>query len=78
LKGVDEKRINYLAKSIGELGQLDEDVAFELAIIEYATFVGLQHLFPDANTDWMERIIQRATQVTSSFSDRIQDASPQS
>jgi AcrR family transcriptional regulator len=76
LKCVDEKRINYLTKLIGELGQLDEDVAFELAIVEYATFVGLQHLFPNADTVWMERIFCRATQFTSSFSERVQDASP--
>jgi AcrR family transcriptional regulator len=76
LKGVDEKRINYLAKLIGSLGQPDEDVALELAIVEYATFVGLQYLFPNADPVWMERIIHRATQVTSSFSERNQDASP--
>jgi AcrR family transcriptional regulator len=70
LKGVDEKRINYLAQLIGELGQPDEEVALELAIVEYATFVGLQYLFPNADPVWMERIIRRATQVTSSFSER--------
>ena len=75
LKGVDEKRINYLAKLIGELGQQNEDVAFELAIVEYATFVGLQYLFPNADPVWMERIAHRATQVTSSFSERDPDAS---
>lgn len=75
LKSVDEKRINYLAKLIGELGQHNEDVAFELAIVEYATFVGLQYLFPNADPVWMERIAHRATQVTSSFSERDPDAS---
>jgi AcrR family transcriptional regulator len=75
LKCVDGKRINYLTKLNGELGQPNEDVAFELAIVEYATFVGLQYLFPDADIVWMERIIHRATQVISSFSERDQDAS---
>lgn len=76
LKGIDEKRINYLAKLIGELGQPDEDVALELAVVEYATFVGLQYLFPSADRVWMERIIHRATQVTSSFTELNQDTSP--
>jgi AcrR family transcriptional regulator len=65
LKSVDEKRINYLAQLISELGQPDKDVALELAIVEYATFVGLQYLFPNADRVWMERIIHRATQVIS-------------
>lgn len=78
LKRVDEKRINYLAKLIGELGQPDREVAFELAIIEYAIFVGLQHLFPNADTHWMEWMIYRVTQVTASFGDQFPDSLPES
>lgn len=78
LKSVDEKRINYLAKLIHELGQPNKEVAFELAIFEYATFVGLQHLLPNADTARIERMIHYVTQVTASFSDRVQDTSEQS
>lgn len=68
LQKVDAKRINYLAKLIEELGQMDQAVALELAIIEYAIFVGLQNLFPNPDPEWMERIIHRVAQVTASFS----------
>jgi AcrR family transcriptional regulator len=67
MKSVDQKRIEYLAKLIGEFGQSDPEVALELAIIEYSTFVGLQHLFPDADATWIERIFHRVTQITNSF-----------
>lgn len=63
LQSVDQQRIQYLAKLIGELGQLDETVAFELAIVEYATFVGVQHLFPNAEPELIERIIDRLNQM---------------
>jgi hypothetical protein len=67
MKSVDQKRIEYLAKLMGEFGQSDPEVALELAIIEYSTFVGLQHLFPEADATWIERIFQRVTQITDSF-----------
>jgi AcrR family transcriptional regulator len=73
LQRVDERRIRYLAQLIGELGQSNEEVAFELAIVEYAAFVGLQHLFPNADSTWVERIINRVTQMTASYN-RVQDA----
>lgn len=69
LKRVDEDRINYLAKLIEELGQPNKAVALELAIIEYAIFVGLQNLFPNPDHIWMERMIHRVAQITASFSD---------
>lgn len=75
LQRVDERRIRYLAQLIGELGQSDSEVAFELAIVEYAAFVGLQHLFPNADSTWVERIIHRVTQMITSYN-RVQDASP--
>lgn len=67
LKQVDDKRIKYLASLIAELGQLDETTAFELAIIEYSTFLGLQYLFPNTDSDWMEHLITRVTQIISSY-----------
>jgi AcrR family transcriptional regulator len=75
LKCVDERRIRYMAQLIGKLGQPDEEVAFELAIVEYAAFVGLQHLFPNADSAWMERISHRMTQMTASYN-KVQNASP--
>jgi AcrR family transcriptional regulator len=66
LQTVDQQRINYLAKLIGELGQPDAAVAFELAIVEYATFVGFQHLFPNAEPDLIEKITNRLTQMIAS------------
>lgn len=74
LQHVDERRIRYLAQLIGELGQSDEEVAFELAIVEYAAFVGLQHLFPNTDSAWVERITHRLTQMTTLYNDRVQDA----
>ncbi len=67
LKEVDEQRIQYLAQLIGQLGQPDEAVAFELAVIEYAAFVGTQYLFPNADAAWMERIGDRVTQMTAAY-----------
>ncbi|QYO63118.1 TetR/AcrR family transcriptional regulator [Leptolyngbya sp. 7M] len=66
LKQVDEQRIQYLAKLICELGQSDEETAHELAVIEYAAFVGFQQLFPEAESQWIERLIHRVTQLISS------------
>ncbi len=66
LKQVDEQRIQYLAKLIRELGQPTEEMAYELAVIEYAAFVGLQQLFPEAESQWIERLIHRVTQLISS------------
>jgi AcrR family transcriptional regulator len=67
LKHVDDRRIQYLAKLISELGQPDDETAYELAVIEYAAFVGLQQLFPQAESQWIERFSNRVTQLTSSF-----------
>jgi AcrR family transcriptional regulator len=75
LKCVDERRIRYLAQLIGELGQPDDEVAFELAVVEYAAFVGIQHLFPNADSAWMERISCRVTHMIASYK-KVQNASP--
>lgn len=67
LQLVDQKRILYLAQLIGELGGSDQVVAFELAVIEYAAFVGLQYLFPSADSAWIKRIGSRVTQMTTTY-----------
>jgi AcrR family transcriptional regulator len=67
LKHVDDQRIQYLAKLISELGQPDHETAYELAVIEYAAFVGLQQLFPQAESQWIERFSNRVTHLISSF-----------
>jgi AcrR family transcriptional regulator len=73
LKIVDEKRIEYLAELIHKLGQPDKEISLELATIEYATFVGLQHLFPKADSVWIEQIFQRVTQITASFNNQAKN-----
>ena len=45
---VDETRIAYLARMNAEELTSDEARARTLAEIEYAAFIGFQHLFPDA------------------------------
>ena len=46
---VDETRISYLARKNEEERGEAEDRARILAQIEYAAFIGFQHLFPDAD-----------------------------
>jgi len=71
LKQVDAQRIQYLANLMGELGQLDPKTAFELATIEYSTFVGLQQLFPSADSQWIERIFNRFNHMLSAYFEAI-------
>jgi AcrR family transcriptional regulator len=66
MKCVDEQRIQYLAKLISELGQPNPAIAYELAVIEYAAFVGLQQLFTQGESHRIERLINRVTQLISS------------
>ncbi|MDZ4876390.1 MAG: hypothetical protein CLLPBCKN_005810 [Chroococcidiopsis cubana SAG 39.79] len=67
LKQVDEQRIQYLVGLISEMGQIDEKIALELAIVEYSTFVGLQQLFPNADSHWLEQIFNRFNQMASAY-----------
>ena len=68
IRQVDEQRINYLTNLISNLGQIDRQTANELAIVEYAAFLGLQYLFPDDNSRRMEHFITRVTEIISSYS----------
>ncbi len=63
---IDKERIGYLMALIIELGQSDEVVAYELAVIEYAYFVGIQQLFPQAESPWLEQLSTRLTRLISS------------
>jgi hypothetical protein len=67
LKQVDERRINYLASLIRDLGQPAPETALELAIIEYSVFVGFRHLFPNADAHQIEQLINRVNHMTSAF-----------
>ena len=66
LTQIDEERISYLMALIVELGQSNEAVAYELAVIEYAYFVGIQQLFPEAEPLWLEQLSIRLTHLISS------------
>ena len=46
IKQVDDKRVEYLTNLIGKSAQIDSKTAYELAIVEYAAFLGLQYLLP--------------------------------
>jgi hypothetical protein len=66
-KQVDEQRIQYLVGIVSKLGQIDEQMALEIAIVEYSAFVGLQQLFPDADCHWLEQIFNRFNQMASAY-----------
>lgn len=64
---VDETRIAYLARMNKEERGTGDDCARMLAEIEYAAFIGFQHLFPDADEarlieigETLEKMIARA------------------
>ena len=65
LAQVDQQRIEYLTTLIMELGQPNKADAYELAVVEYAYFVGIQHLFPDAEPQWIEKLSDRLTSLIS-------------
>lgn len=54
IRQVDERRIEYLTEIISKLDDFDRQTANELAIIEYAAFLGLQYLFPDNESKQIE------------------------
>lgn len=68
IRQVDERRIKYLTDLIGKLDDLDRQTANELAIIEYAAFLGLQYLFPDNETKQIEHFGSRVSEIISSYS----------
>jgi AcrR family transcriptional regulator len=67
LKQVDEQRIQYLVGLVSQLGQIDEQMALEIATIEYSAFVGLQQLFPNADCHWLEQLFNRFNQMASAY-----------
>ncbi len=68
IRQVDDQRIKYLTDLISKLGHLDQQTANELAIIEYAAFLGLQYLFPDNESKQIEHFATRVTEIISSYS----------
>lgn len=67
IRQVDDRRIKYLTNLISKLAQIDLTTASELAIVEYAAFLGLQYLLPDGDSKRMEYFIIRVTEVISSY-----------
>ena len=68
IRKVDQRRIEYLTELISKIGHLDRQTANELAIIEYAAFLGLQYLFPDRETEQIEHFGIRVSEIISSYS----------
>jgi AcrR family transcriptional regulator len=60
---IDQRRIGFLARLTMQQFQIDEAQATALAEIEYATFVGCQHLFPDASPERLEAIGTRVDRM---------------
>lgn len=71
IKQVDDRRINYLTDLISKLGHLDRQTANELAIIEYAAFLGLRYLFPDDESKQIEHFGTRFSEIISSYSSQV-------
>lgn len=71
IKQVDDRRIKYIANLIAKLGDIEPETAMELAIIEYAAFLGLQYLFPDGDFEAIEHFITRVTEIISSYSSQL-------
>ena len=68
IKQVDDRRIEYLTDLIGKIGHLDRQTANELAIIEYAAFLGLRYLFLDRESKQIEYFGTRFSEIISSYS----------
>ena len=68
IKQVDDRRIEYLTDLISKIGHLDRQTANELAIIEYAAFLGLRYLFPDNESKQIEHFGTRFSEIISSHS----------
>ena len=68
IRQVDDRRIEYLTELISKTGHLDRQTANELAIVEYAAFLGLQYLFPDNESKQIEHFGSRVSEIISSYS----------
>lgn len=71
IKQVDDRRIKYLTELISKLGHLDRQTANELAIIEYAAFLGLRYLFPDNESKQIKHFGTRVTEIITSYSNQV-------
>ena len=70
IKQVDDRRIEYLTDLISKIGHLDRQTANELAIIEYAAFLGLRYLFPDNESKQIEHFGTRLGEIISLYSNQ--------
>ena len=68
IRQVDDRRIEYLTELISKIGHLDRQTANELAIIEYAAFLGLRYLFPRNESQQIEHFGTRFSEIISSYS----------
>lgn len=59
VRDIDQKRIGFLSRLAQREFHIAEADATALAEIEYAAFVGCQHLFPDAPPERLEEIGKR-------------------
>jgi AcrR family transcriptional regulator len=63
---VDQMRLAFIAKLVGQLDHRADMSARELATIEYAAFIGFQYLFTNRPAEERERVIHRLTALISS------------
>lgn len=63
VQDIDQRRIGFLARLTQREFGIDENTAIALAEIEYAAFVGCQHLFPDAPPERLEAIGARVDRM---------------
>lgn len=61
---VDEERVAYVASRYQASGRYNEAQARSLATIEYAAFVGLQQIMPDAHPDTLRALYDELQQLT--------------
>lgn len=62
---VDSRRIDYVAQLIAEADALPFAAARDLASIEYAAFLGFQHLMPDASPEARRQMFLKALHLIS-------------
>ena len=63
LKKVDEVRITYLTELFKEMG-IDDERAGIKALLDYATLVGIQQLFPEVSKDELSRLWEVQRQIS--------------
>lgn len=65
IERVDSRRIDYVAQLIAEADALPLEAAQDLAAIEYAAFLGFQHLMPDAAPEARQDMFLKALHLIS-------------